>query len=310
MRIVRSLVPFLVLGGVAACSVATPEDAPASESTDRVAEAWNTGDLRPNGKGFITKNAAGKGGGKTSAIQYHGGPVMLGNVNVYYVLYGNWSDAGAVAILEDFAKNVGGSPYEDINTTYYDGSGNHVSGQVTFGKSVMDAYSHGTALADADVQAVVASHIASGELPSDSNGIYLVLTSADVNETSGFCTQYCGWHDRATIGGADIKYGFVGDADRCPSACSPQTVGPNGNAGADAMVSIIAHETEEAISDPDLNAWYDRRGQENADKCAWTFGTTQVASNGAKYNITLGSRSYLVQQNWVNSGSGFCALHL
>ena len=39
------------------------------------------------------------------------------------------------------------------------------------------------------------------------------------------------------------------------------------------MASIIAHELEEAATDPDLNAWYDRRGDENADKCAWTFGT-------------------------------------
>ena len=47
------------------------------------------------------------------------------------------------------------------------------------------------------------------------------------------------------------------------------------------MASIIAHELEEAATDPDLNAWYDSRGDENADKCAWTFGTTYTAANGA-----------------------------
>ena len=45
--------------------------------------------------------------------------------------------------------------------------------------------------------------------------------------------------------------------------------------------SIIAHELEEAVTDPDLNAWYDQRGYENADKCAWTFGTTYTAANGS-----------------------------
>jgi len=75
------------------------------------------------------------------------------------------------------------------------------------------------------------------------------------------------------------------------------------------MASIIAHELEEAVTDPDLNAWYDRRGAENADKCAWTFGTTTTLSSGAKKNVTLGSRNYLIQQNWVNNGSGgFCAM--
>ena len=73
------------------------------------------------------------------------------------------------------------------------------------------------------------------------------------------------------------------------------------------MASIIAHELEEAHTDPDLNAWYDNRGYENADKCAWTFGTTSTASNGSKYNMTLGTRQYLIQQNWVNAGSGSCA---
>ena len=78
--------------------------------------------------------------------------------------------------------------------------------------------------------------------------------------------------------------------------------------------NIIAHELEESVTDPDLNAWYDNRGQENADKCAWTFGAVSRAPNGAAYNVTLGgsngipSTNYLIQQNWVNSGSGFCAM--
>jgi hypothetical protein len=74
------------------------------------------------------------------------------------------------------------------------------------------------------------------------------------------------------------------------------------------MASIVSHELEEATTDPDLNAWYDRRGEENADKCAWTFGQTFTASNGSKYNMVLGSRQYLIQQNWVNASGGYCAV--
>ena len=68
----------------------------------------------------------------------------------------------------------------------------------------------------------------------------------------------------------------------------------NGVSGADGMASIIAHELEEAVTDPDLNAWYDSRGYENADKCAWTFGSTAIAPNGSAYNMTLGLRNYLI----------------
>jgi hypothetical protein len=100
----------------------------------------------------------------------------------------------------------------------------------------------------------------------------------------------------------------VGNADRCPSACEAQTTSPNGNAGADAMASVIAHELEEAVTDPNLNAWYDTRGAENADKCAWTFGTVSSASNGSFYNMILGARQYLIQRNWVNASGGYCAL--
>ena len=74
------------------------------------------------------------------------------------------------------------------------------------------------------------------------------------------------------------------------------------------MASIIAHELEEATTDPNLNAWYDQRGQENADKCAWTFGTEYVTGNGAKANMKLGSRDYLIQQNWVNASGGYCSV--
>jgi hypothetical protein len=134
-----------------------------------------------------------------------------------------------------------------------------------------------------------------------------VLPSVDVTK-SGFLTQYCGWHAHGTIAGADVKYSFVGNPGT-NAACSVQTsASPNDNVGADAMASVIAHELEEAATDPDLNAWYDRRGYENADKCSWTFGTTYTTSNGSKANMTLGGRDFLIQRNWVNASGGYCSL--
>ena len=246
-----------------------------------------------------------------NGITYHGGPllgVVGGNpVTAYYIWYGNWSGNTAVTILTDFIQNIAPSPYFNINTTYYNGSNAHVVNSVTYGGSTTDNYSRGTALSDSGVQGVVSDAISSGRLPNNPSGVYFVLTSQDVNETSGFCTSYCGWHTYGTIAGSNIKYSFVGNPARCLSACAAQTTGPNGNAGADGMASIIAHELEEAVTDPNLNAWYDNRGAENADKCAWTFGTTTTLPSGAKYNMTLGSRNYLIQQNWVNATGGFCA---
>ncbi len=119
----------------------------------------------------------------------------------------------------------------------------------TFAMST-DSYSRGTTLSDADIQAIVSSALTSGRLPYDNNGAYFVLTSQDVAESSGFCTQYCGWHTYGMLAGSNIKYAFVGNAARCPSACEAQASSPNGNAGADAMASVIAHELEEMTTDP------------------------------------------------------------
>jgi hypothetical protein len=265
-------------------------------------ETQNPPELNPTHPIHV-RGEAGHGGGGSAGITYHGGPVMLGTTNVHFIWYGNWSGNAATTILPDFAQHIGGSPYFNINTTYYNGSNTHVTNAVSYAGSVNDAYSQGTSLSDAAIQAIVAR-----TNPTDTNGVYFVLTSADVNK-SGMCTSYCGWHTHATIGGRDIKYSFVGDSSQCPASCQEQNVGPNGSSGADGMASIIAHELEEAVTDPDLNAWYDRRGAENADKCAWTFGAT-YSSGGALANMQLGTRNYLIQQNWVNSGAGFCAKSL
>jgi hypothetical protein len=274
-------------------------------------------DATPSGKGWglglpqelADQNAKPGGGARpVQGITYHGGPIMTGTKHIYYIWYGNWSGNSATTILTNFASSIGGSPYYNINSTYTNNTGGKVDNSASYAGSTTDSYSQGTSLSDAQIQTVVSSRITAGALPKDTNGVYFVLTSSDVTASSGFCTQYCGWHTHGTIGGSDIKYSFVGNPDRCPSACEDQTTSPNGNAGADGMASIIAHEFEEASTDPDLNAWYDRQGAENADKCAWTFGTESTASNGSKYNVTLGGNKYLIQQNWVAAGTQHCAM--
>jgi hypothetical protein len=305
MKIASAVFSFSLVG-IGACVAADPaqvdQDQQDSELVPKhVTHVRDAG--RPSGGG---------GGSTNNGIQYHGGPVLTNaaGVKVYYIWYGNWSGNSALSILRDLASTLGGSPYFNINSSYYDSANTHVKNAVTYVAAANDAYSHTTALADTDVQAIVGAQLTSGALATDSNAVYFVLTSADVNETSGFCTQYCGWHTHAALNGADIKYAFIGNPDRCPSACAAQTVGPNGNAGADGMASIISHELEESVTDPDLNAWYDRRGEENADKCAWTFGVTTTDASGANYNMTLGSRNFLIQQNWVNASGGYCAKSL
>src|SRR5215831_8349915 len=105
-------------------------------------------DLVPTGKGW-GQRAIGHGQAKgpaapgSNGIFYHGGPLLLQTPGVYYIWYGNWSGNTATTILTDLAQSIGGSPYFHINTTYSDGSSNHVSGSINFLGSTSDNYSLG-----------------------------------------------------------------------------------------------------------------------------------------------------------------------
>jgi hypothetical protein len=174
-----------------------------------------------------------------------------------------------------------------------------------------------------DVEAVVSDNVTNFALPLDSNGIYLVFGSADVT-VDGFCTDSCEFHNQVNILGTNVSYAFVGNPERCPYRCASQFYDagnllptPNGNLAADAMASWLAHDLSGIITNPRLDGWYINPliyGQrtlplvENSDLCEDQFGQTYATPNGARANIHLGSRDYLIQQNWVNVDAGYCAL--
>jgi hypothetical protein len=305
----RTSVLSLCLMVVAGCAEVAASEATADQAIATPASAPVVHRVRgatPPARAIVAGAPTGNG------IDFHGGPLMTGTPNVYYIWYGNWAGNNATTILTDLATTLGGSHYFAINASYSNTAGQWISGALRYAGATTDAGSRGTSLTDAGVLGVVSDALTSGRLPTDANGIYMVLSAANVTESGGsgaFCTQYCGWHNAAAIGATTIKYSWVGDAHtQCPSACMAQTVGPNGNAGADGMASVITHEIEEAVTDPQLNAWWSNAtGGENADRCAWTFGT-EYTSGGARANVRLGSRDFLIQQNWVNADGGYCDL--
>ena len=84
---------------------------------------------------------------------------------------------------------------------------------------------------------------------------------------------------------------------------------------------MLAHEEFDAITDPDLNSWFDTSGKEMADKCSSEFGATNICVSGslctpagiaagARWNVSFGNNDWLLQEQWKNSGGGGCVLHL
>lgn len=254
---------------------------------------------------------------------YHGGAVLTGVQDVYVIGYGDWSgglagDPIAQRVITDFLSTIGNTPYMQINLTYPDASGQPATSALVYGGNVFDSsYSHGNELTEADIQGIVFDQIFSSGLPHDPNGIYIVIASADIasNET-GFCIPGAPpHHGRAMIFGAMTNYIFLGNPNRCPSL-APQFFAngtrlptPHDNFAGDTIASNLAHALDAILTNPQANAWFDRYGLENADKCQNTFGETYLTSNGARANIHLGSAGdYLIQQNWVNDRKGRCAM--
>ena len=254
--------------------------------------------------------AALRPGTTTAPMTYHGGRLMTGPTRVYLVWYGDWSGKPAVPVLTDLVRGFGGSAYAATNATFTDRAGHHVTTDVRLGGSIVDAYSRGRVLGDGTVKAVVRRAVTSGHLPLDRDGIYVVLTSADVHESSGFGSRYCGWHAHATIRRTDVAYVFAGDpSTQAPRTCAaPVSPTPSGDSSVDALASTVVHEIDETLTDPDLDGWYDRWFNENADKCAWTYGPLRRTSAGAWTNLSLGGRDLLVQRNWVVAPTQGCAM--
>lgn len=257
---------------------------------------------------------------------YHNGPVLTGSRNLYFLFYGCWAancgnlgDQATMEVLTNFAISAGGSPYMQINSTYPDANGQAPSGQFIFGGSVLDSsYSHGVELTHSDVVAMISEKVNNFELPQDSNGIYIIFTSADISANEmGFCTPGAPpFHSTGIVNGVPVIYAFIGNARRCPTVAGASYFGPggtglttpNGTFSGDAMVTNLAHVLNSTVTNPNDTGWYDRYGLENADKCAGMLGTTYLAPNGAQANIRLGGHDYLLEQNWVNDRRGRCAL--
>ena len=253
------------------------------------------------------------------SIEYHNGRVLTGTQNVYLIWYGDWgARVYEQIVLADLVSGLGSSPYFQINQGYPDSTGQAPNGALNYGGGGLDAYSHSATLTEADVADVIANQFRTRQMVFDPRGIYVVLTSPDITLEDGathFCQTCCNLHGDSVYAGSSFTYVFVGHPERCPAGCATQfanRISPNGDYAVDAMASWLAAALSEVVTDPNNDAWYDRNGLENAEKCEGTYGTTYPVANlwgqSAVANVHLGRRDYLLQQNWVNEKKGHCAM--
>lgn len=249
-------------------------------------------------------------------IDFHGGSTLDQGVNVYLIWYGSWTTLSR-NIVKAFVNSLGPSnaatsgsvrSWWNTNCMYYSKTGAYLKPNVVLKKEAFDSYSQGSySLSGDQIARIVTDKLESGALPVDPNGAYMVIPSKDTS-VSGFCSSWCGYHTGTYYSNVAIKFALVGNAvSQCPYSCDYAS-SPNGDPdGADGLLSIFAHELTEIATDPWGNGWwYSRTGDENADKCAYKYGTIKYDSGGNAYNL-VGNYGYKfrIQQNW-DPKSGKC----
>ncbi|HEV2064115.1 MAG TPA: hypothetical protein VGS00_06165 [Thermoanaerobaculia bacterium] len=215
------------------------------------------------------------GGGGAQNIAYHGGPVIH-QAKVVSIFWGSeWGTTTASpSVLAQnimlFFAQFGGTGEYNVITQYGDGGGLVQKTNLTNNYWV-DTVNPPTNVTDAAIQAEVVNYLnANTSGAADASTIYEVFLPSTSYASFGTSTscggpnlQFCAYHSSFGHGVIDVKYssmpypgcggchwtGFTVEQDFDHFAC---------------------HETREAVTDPDGNAWFDRRGSEADDKCAWS----------------------------------------
>ena len=262
----------------------------AAGSSARVGNAPAALDAKP-AHGFIpSRHANAAARARVSQLIWHNGPVMHATtvVPVYWGSHwGNSSFVGdKVTGLNTLYSGIGGTPYARTNGEYTDGSGNvntssiGKSGNLT-DTSATPSGAPSTSAVLAEVAKVTGNHPVA-------NAYYPVYSDQPRGNAG-----YCAWHSSGTIGGVRVQFGFFFNLDGDPG-CDPQSPSSLGHSqGLAALANVSGHELSEMLTDPQLNAWYDRQGEENSDKCAWTWSGT----------VAIGGQSWKIQGNWSNAAA-------
>jgi IPT/TIG domain-containing protein len=247
-------------------------------------------------------------------LTYHGGPTMTTNKTyaIYWVPSGSSMPSGYQSTINQFFGDVAHDSNMSSNvyaaTTQY----SSIQYNSTFGASTVDTNpfpSNGCSvyagvtrcLTDAQLQQEILNVISAQGWTKNGTNMFFLFTPQgvgscfDTNPADGCAyTDYCAYHGTTNSGGAIYANQPYADVNGCTEGQYP-----NGNP-ADSTINVTSHEHNEAITDPQLNAWFDAAGYETGDKCAWDFGSVS-GSNGSEYNQTINGNHYFLQREYSNA---------
>jgi len=296
----RSCIVFLVLMMVVACLtfLSVPLFAQDAQSGHGNPEPPMAGIHWARGQAPDHSARSGESGSSPNLI-WHGGNIMF-TADTTAIFWGqSWANdafkSDKVSGLDAFYSGIGGSPYARTSDEYTDSSG-AVTDTITYlgGHIVDTSAAPRSGSRTAPILAEVCKVLSNVSNPVP-NGYYPVYV-----DTPRGHAGFCAWHSSGSCNGTPVQFAFFFNLDGDPG-CDPQDTSGLHSQGLAALANVSGHELSEARTDPRLNAWYDSSGQENADKCSWSFGTPLLTfSNNSKWKI---------QGNWSNraytGGTGY-----
>ena len=216
-------------------------------------------------------------------LLWFGGNIMP-TAQVQAIFWGpNWSSnpGDKITGLDTFYLGIGSSDYANTADEYCDSPSNCVTPTITYSGHFVDL----TTAASGSQTSPILNEVCKEITNPVRNGYYPVY----VDRPRG-SAGYCAWHSAGFCGGVPVQFAFFFNLDGDPG-CDPQDTSGLHSQGLAALANVSGHEISEARTDPRLNAWYDRSGNENADKCAWSFGTPLLIFSNSQWKI---------QGNWSN----------
>ena len=272
--------------------------------------------------------------GAETAVDYHGGAVMDANVTVHTVFWapsGYAFNAGYEALVKQFFTDAAAASgatnnvfsvlrqYGQQTGTATAAPGSYSIAYDATGDAIDDADPYPTSgdcsspdgvptcVTDGQVQAEVEAIAPANE--RGLGNIWFVLLPPNVDEciTVGSCgtNSFAGYHEEMDRADGVTIYGVI--IDPLVEFVEPPGGDPEGNPDAEATIDTVAHETVEAITDPEGTGWMDPDGFEVADKCEIgpQIGTPLgYAADGSPYDQLIGGHEYLIQEMWSNDDGG------
>ncbi len=234
------------------------------DPTPRMHEAGNK---RNNGSGLNMTN--------------HGGKIMPTAVTQAIFWGTSWKtySGDKISGIDRWYSGFNMSGYAATSDEY---SG--TNGQVTASTTAVLHASDYSAAASGDNTAAILDTVCRNVTPDPSgNGYYAVYSDVPRGKAN-----YCAYHSHGSCGGTPVQFAYFFNLDG-DAGCDPQDTGTvtGHSQGLAALANVSAHELSEARTDPSTpGAWYDSAGEENGDKCAWTFNVPYVTfSDGTKWKV-------------------------